>query len=246
MTEIERRLRAAMHAAVDDLAPPGGLLERVRARRRRRRARGAAVAVVAVGALAVPAVALGLHGRGAGAGGPGASPAAGPAATPVATPVARAEPGTVLDACASAIGENLGLGWRQHSVRAGPLWFIDLRQQSATYYGHSKVAIGGFAVAIQNNAKAWVTTAGASGTYFRFLFGPSDFKDGVDGHYTVADGEAGVTFVGCPPGLGSSFQAGYTLYGGYYLIAGSPRRVALDVRTPGSSTPRRITFQVGY
>lgn len=245
MSEIERRLRAAMHAAVDDLAPPGGLLERVRARRRRRRARGraiAAAAVVAAGALAVPPVALALHHRGAPAAGPGASSAAGPAATPVA----RAEPGTVLDACASAIDENLGLGWRQHSVRAGPLWFIDLRQQSATYYGHNRVAIGGFAVAVQNNAKAWVTTAGTSGTFFRFLFGPSDFKDGADGHYTVADGEAGVTFVGCPRGQGSSFQDGYTLYGGYYLIAGSPRRVALDVRTPGSGKPARITFQVGY
>jgi hypothetical protein len=245
MSEIERRLRAAMHAAVDDLAPPGGLLEQVRARRRRRRARTAAAAVVAVGALAVPPVALALHHRGAAAG-PGASSATGPGATPAAAPVARAEPGTVLDACASAIDENLGLGWRQHSVRVGPLWFIDLRQQSATYYGHNQVAIGGFAVAIQNNAKAWVTTAGTSGTYFRFLFGSSDFKDGADGHYTVADGEAGVTFVGCPSGQASTFQAGYTLYGGYYLIAGSPRRVALDVRASASGAPRRITFQVGY
>jgi hypothetical protein len=240
MSEIERRLRAAMHVAVDDLSPPAGLLEQVRARRRRRRAATAAAAVVAVGALAVPPVALALHGRGAPATGPGAPSVFAPA------PVARAAPGTILKACDSAIGENLGLDWRRQSVHVGPLWFIGLRQQSATYYGHSRVAIGGLAVAVQDNAKAWVTTAGAARSYFRFLFGPSDLKDGVDATYTVADGEAGVTFVGCPAADSWSFQSGYTLYGGYFLIAGSPRPVALDIWTSAKGKPTRITFQVGY
>jgi hypothetical protein len=240
MSEIERRLRAAMHAAVDDLTPPAGLLEQVRARRRRRRAATGAAALVAVGALAVPPVALAVHGRGAAAGGPGAPSVSAPA------PVARAAPGTVLDACASAIGENLGLDWRRQSVHVGPLWFIGLRQQSATYYGHSTVAIGGLAVAVQNNTKAWVTVAGAARGYFRFLFRQSDFTAGVNGHYTVADGEAGVTFVGCPAGQSWAVPAGITLYGGYYLIAGSPRQVALDIWTPAKRKPTRITFQVGY
>jgi hypothetical protein len=240
MSEIERRLRAAMHGAVDDLSPPAGLLEQVRARRRRRRAATAAAAVVAVGALAVPPVALTLHGRGGAAAGPGAPSVLAPA------PVARAAPGTVLDACANAIGENLGLDWRRESVHVGPLWFIDLRQQSATYYGHSPVAIGGLEVVVQNNAKAWVTVAGAARGYFRFLFRLSDFTAGVNGHYSVADGEAGVTFVGCPVADSWSFQSGYTLYGGYFLIAGSPRQVALDIWTPAKRTPTRITFEVGY
>jgi hypothetical protein len=238
MSEIERRLRAAMHAAVDGVTPPADLLQQVRLRRRRHRVRGAAVAMVTAGALAVPPVTLALHGRGGQAGGAG-TPSA-PASAP------RAAPGTVLDACGSAIGENLGLGWRQQSVRVGPLWLIDLRQQSATYYGRSPVAIGGLQVAVQNRAKAWVTVAGASRVYFRFLFGPSDFKAGVNGHYTVADGEAGVTFVGCPATQSWAFQPGYTLYGGYYLIAGSPRHVALDIWTTASRKPTRITFLVGY
>jgi len=238
MSEIERRLRAAMHAAVDGLPPPTDLLQQVRLRRRRHRARSAAVAVVAVGALAVPPVTLGLYGRGGPAGGVGTP------STPA--PAQRAAPGTVLDACGSAIDENLGLDWRQQSVRVGPLWFIDLRQQSATYYGHSRVAIGGLEVVVQDSAKAWVTVAGASRGNFRFLFGPSDFKAGVDGHYTVADGEAGVTFVGCPASHAWSFQRGYTLYGGDYLIAGSPRQVALDIWMTASRKPTRITFLVGY
>ncbi|HUA30596.1 MAG TPA: hypothetical protein VMC03_17060 [Streptosporangiaceae bacterium] len=240
MSEIERRLRAAMHAAVDDLTPPVGLLEQVGARRRRRRAASAAAAVVAAAVLAVPAVTLALHGRGAAGGGMGAPSAGLPA------PVARAAPGTVLEACDNAVGENLGLDWRRESVHVGPLWFIDLRQQSATYYGQSRVAIGGLAVAVQDNAKAWVTTTGAARSFFRFLFGPTDMKDGVDGRYTVANGEAGVTFVGCPAGQAWAFQAGYTVYGGYFLIAGSPRRVSLDVWMPAKRRPTRITFEVGY
>jgi hypothetical protein len=238
MSEIESRLRAAMHAAVDGLPPPTDLLQQVRLRRRRHRVRSSAVAVVAVGALAVSPVTLALHDHDGRAGG------AGTPSTPAPAP--RAAPGTVLDGCASAIDENLGLGWRQQSVRVGPLWFIDLRQQSATYYGRSPVAIGGLEVAVQDGAKAWVTAAGPSRGYFRFLFGPSDFKAGVDGHYTVADGEAGVTFVGCPADQAWSFQRGYTLYGGYYLIAGSPRQVALDIWTTASRKPTRITFLVGY
>jgi hypothetical protein len=238
MSEIERRLRAAMHAAVDGVTPPADLLRQVRLRRQRHRVRTVAVAVVAAGALAVPPVTLALHGRGAQAGGAGTRSAPAPAQ--------RAAPGTVLDACASAIYENLGLGWRQQSVHVGPIWLVDLRQQSATYYGRSPVAIGGLEVAVQDSAKAWVTAAGASQGYFRFLFGPSDFKAGVNGHYTMADGEAGVTFVGCPADQAWSFERGYTLYGGYYLIAGSPRHVALDIWTTASRKPTRITFLVGY
>ena len=237
MSEIERRLQAAMHAAVDGVPPPTNLLQQVRLRRRRHRIRSAAVAVAAVGALAVPPVTLALHGGG---------PAGGAGTPSTPAPAQRAAPGTVLDACGSAIDDNLGLGWRQQSVHVGPLWFIDLRQQSATYYGHSPVAIGGLEVAVHDRAKAWVTVAGASRDYFRFLFGPSDFKAGVDGHYTVADGEAGVTFVGCPGTPAWSFQPGYTLYGGYYLIVRSPRRVALDIWTTASRKPTRITFLVGY
>jgi hypothetical protein len=244
MSEIERRLRAAMHAAVDDIPAPAGLLERVRARRRRRRARAAA-AVAALAVLAVPAAALGLRGGAV----PGAAPGLAPAGSGrpgAARPGAvRAAPGTVLDGCSRQIGEDLGPDWRKQSVRAGPLWFIDLRQQRATSHGRSPAAVGGLAVAVQNDARAWVTAAGTSRSYFRFLFGPGDFRLGVDGDYTVADGEAGVTFVGCAAGQAPSFQSEYTLYGGYYLVAGTPRRVALDVWTPGSRRPTLITFMVG-
>lgn len=237
MSEIERRLRAAMHAAVDGLPPPTDLLQQVRSRRRRHRVRSAAVAVVAVGALAVPPVTLALHGRGGQAGG------AGTPSKPA--PAQRAAPGTVLDACASQTGSPLGRDWRQQSIRVGPFWFIGLREAYASRHGRSRVALGGMEVAVQNNERAWVTVAGAATRYFRFLFRQSDFTDGVDGHYTMADGEAGVTFTGCPPGQAYNEPAGYTAYGGYFLVVGPPRCVSFDIWTGPRGRPERMTFPVG-
>ena len=51
MSEIEQRLRAAMHAAVADEQPPANLLQRIRARRRRHRA-ATTIACMAVARLA--------------------------------------------------------------------------------------------------------------------------------------------------------------------------------------------------
>jgi len=237
MSEIERRLRAAMHAAVDGLPPPTDLLQQVRLRRRRHRVRSAAVAVVAAGALAVPPVTLALHGRGGQAGGAGtpSAPAAGQ----------QAARGTVLDACARQISSPLGRDWRQQSIRVGPFWFIGLRQANARRYGPSRVALGGMEVAVRNDERAWVTVAGPATRYFRFLFRQSDFTDGVNGHYTLADGEAGVTFIGCPPGQAYNEPAGYTIYGGYFLVAGPPRCVSFEIWTSPRGRTERMTFPVG-
>jgi hypothetical protein len=237
MSEIERRLRAAMHAAVDGLPPPSDLLQEVRLRRRRHRVRGAAVAVVAACALALPPVTLALRGQGGQAGG------AGTPSTPA--PAARAAPGTVLDACASQTGAPLGRDWSQQSVRAGPFWFIGLREANASRHGPGQVALGGMEVAVRDNERAWVTLAGAARGYFRFLFRSSDFTDGVDGHYTIRDGEAGVTFVGCPPDQTYNEPAGYTAYGGYFLVTGPPRCVSFDIWTSARHRPEPMTFPVG-
>ena len=243
MTEIERRLRAAMHAAVDDEQPPANLLESVRARRRRHRTRTAVagVAVVAAGALALPPATSALRGGTSAGNGPSSAPA----------PPPRAAPGTVLDACSNQVGEQLPLDWRTESVSAGPLWFVGLRQATATYYGHRQLAIEGLVVNVRDGATAWVKVAGPAAGHFRFLFRPGDFTDGVDGRYTLKDGENGVTFVGCSsgsprPGESLSYVPGYTQFGGRYLIDKFPRQVSLDIWTPASRQPTRITFQVGY
>ena len=242
MNEIEQWLQSAMHAAVDDEQPPANLLAAVRARYRRRRARTAVAgaAVVMAGALALPPAASALRGGT----GPGHRPAS-------AAQAPRAAPGMVLNACSKQISVQLPPGWQRQSVRAGSLWFVDLRKATATYYGHHKVAIGGLVVNVRDNSTAWVKVVGPAAGHFRFLFGPHDFTAGVDERYTLRDGENGVTFASCSPGSpwpGESFSyyPGYTQYGGYYLVDKIPRRVSLDVWTPASSQPTRITFLVGH
>jgi hypothetical protein len=242
MTEIERRLRAAMHAAVDDEQPPANLLGSVRTRHRRHRTRTAVagVAIVAAGAVALPPATSALRGP---------APSSRRASSPARPP--RAAPGTVLNSCGDQIAVNLPVGWRTTSVHVGPLWFVDLRQSTATYYGHSKVAIGGLVVNVLDAATAWVKVVGPAAGHFRFLFGPHDFAAGVGGRYALTAGENGVTFAGCSrgspwPGESFSYVPGYTQFGGRYLIDKIPRQVSLDVWTAASKPPTRITFLVGY
>jgi len=241
MTEFERRLRAAMHAAVVDEPPPANLLESVMARRRRRRTRTAVAgaALVAAGALALPPAGSAPHGNP-----PGSRPAVEPGPH-------RAAPGTVLDNCDSSVPVPLPLGWRTGSVAAGPLWFVGLRQATAAFDGHSTLGASDLIVIIRDGGTAWVSVVGAAAGHFRFLFGPSDFQYGGIGRpYALADGENGVTFAGCPPisaGSGNlSDVPGYTEFFGRYLIDKTPTPVSLDISTPASRRPTRITFMVGY
>ena len=233
MSEIEQRLRAAMHAAVADEQPPANLLQRIRARRRRHRAATAlaCIAVVAVGSLLMSPAGSALRG--------GLAPH-----RPLASvPAPRAAAGTVLESCSRQIGVPNGPDLSQ-SIRVGPLVLVGLRQavgiQPARGFG-----IGGLEVAIRDNAKARVSVAGAARLYFRFLFGQSDFVDGVDGRYTIKDGESGVTFAGCPADAADNSPPGYTVYGGYFLVSKPPRCVSLEVWTTGSDRPARVTFAAG-
>lgn len=234
MTEIELRLLVAMHAAVGHEQAPANLLESVKARRlyRRTRTAVAGVMIVAAGALALPPAASALR------------------PVPVSLGPQRAAPGTVLNGCTSNIGARLPTDWRAGSVPAGPLWFVGLRKATAAYEGHDKLAVGGLVVNVRDGVTAWVRVAGPAKGHFRFLFGQHDANAGPGGRYTLADGENGVTFAGCPRRPGSpgnlSTLPGYTQFTGYYLIDKLPRQVSLDVWIPGSSRPMRVTFLVGY
>lgn len=233
MSEIEQRLRAAMHAAVADEQPPANLLQRIRARRRRHRAATtiACMAVVAAGALVVSPAGSALRGGHA------------PGRPLASTPAPRAEPGTVLQSCSRQIEVLNGPDMSQ-SIRVGPLLLVGLRQAVGIQWVH-EFGIGGLEVAVRDNAKAWVTVAGPARLYFRFLFGRSDFVNGVNGRYTIKDGESGVTFAGCPADAAYNSPPGYTLYGGYFLVSMPPRCVSLEVWTTGSDRPARITFAAG-
>lgn len=136
-------------------------------------------------------------------------------------------------------------------LAAGPLWFVGLRQATAAFEGHSTLGVSDLIVIIRDGATAWVSVVGPAAGHFRFLFGPNDFQYGGIGRpYALADGENGVTFAGCPPisaGSGNlSDVPGYTEFFGRYLIDKIPTPVSLDISTPASRRPTRITFMVGY
>jgi len=235
-----RRLRAAMKDAVAGEHPPANLLSQVRARRRRHRARTALVsaAVVVIGVLVFPPATAQLRDA--------SPPGGGPAAARPPAPLPRAVPGTVLKPCNLQIGEQLPLDWRRESVPVGPVWFVDMKHATASYYHKHKLAIGGLLVQVRSGVTASVKVVGPASGHFRFLFAPSDFIKGVDDRYTLKDGENGVTFGGCPASGEASFVSGYTQFGGYFLIDKIPQRVTLEVQAVGAGRPVRVTLLVGY
>lgn len=235
-----RRLRAAMKDAVAGEHPPANLLSQVRARRRRHRARAALVsaAVVVIGVLVFPPAAAQLRDA--------SPPGGGPAAARPPAPLPRAAPGTVLKPCNLQISEQLPLDWRRESVQAGPVWFVNMKQATASFYPKHKLAIGGLLVQVRSGVTASVKVVGPASGHFRFLFGPGDSIKGVDSRYTLKDGENGVTFGDCPASGEASFVSGYTQFGGYFLIDKIPQRVTLEVQAVGGGRPVRVTLLVGY
>jgi hypothetical protein len=248
VSEIEQRLRAAMHAAVAQEQPPPDLLEMIRLRGRRHRARAAWVAAgLAVAAVAAVA-ALGLHAgplRAAPPPGGGAAASGRPGVSPASSPTPMPPPGyNVVDDCGMQIGNAVPADWQQQSVRAGPLWFVGLRHLSTSAVKGSTARIGGLTVVVRNGATAWVTLVGQEYDYFSFLFGPGDFAKGLDGQFAAADGESGVTFAGCPVSGSSTYLPGFTQYGGYFLVTVPRPCVTLEVWPVTGGSPTRVTFGV--
>jgi len=240
VNDFERRLADALHDAVDQANPPGGLVDLIRRRHRRYRTRvgiasvAATAAVVAISLpLAVPAISAGPAPVG-----PSAPGAANPAA-----PVAR--PGTVLQDCSDRIGltGQYAAGWQRQSIQAGPLWFMYVRKVSANNGGTSPLPYGNLPVNVKDSSVAWVRVIGAARHYFRFLYGPANTGSGS---YTLRDGEAGITFAACRPGhaLGA-FYPGYTQFWGGFVMSRVPACVSLGVWTTTASKPITVTFPVG-
>jgi hypothetical protein len=239
MTDFERRLRDAMAAAAEP--PPAGLMDGVRRRHRRHlwRVGAASLAAIAVAGIAVPVGAREVSG--------GPPPAAGrpAAASPTARPTARptAAPGTVLRDCQSSNGGTVSANWQESSVHAGPVWFIFMRPKHAGQRLTSgPVTASAMVIAITNGHMAVVTAAPATKGRYRFL---STFNN--DGRpYTMAEGEAGLTLVGCPAGpagtgIPNSYAPGLTMFWEGYItdIRGC---IPLEVRTSAVSRPIRVTI----
>ena len=218
MSDLERRLRAAMTAAAAAEPPPGGLMDGIRRRHRRYllRLRAAsatvAAAVLVGGSLAAHSALSGPAGPGpAAAGGKSGPPVVIPSASPTGVPAAV--PGTVLRDCQNSTGGTVSANWKSQSVHAGPVWFIFGRLADSHPGSHpgsrrrpdGKVSASAMAIAVSNGRMAVVTVAPQAAGEFRFLdgFNNSDV-------YTLREGEPGLTLVGCPKGRpGRDIPPGY-------------------------------------
>lgn len=233
MTDIESRLRAAMQTMLTEPRPTGTLAG-VRRRHRRHLARVAAActaALLAIAAGAQPA-ANALRSTAANTA-PGRSGHHRPA-PPKPASVPSAAPGTVLSGCSMANPGPALPDFQRGAVRAGPLYFtpgdaaVSRKARAGQVAGPPKLYVVVVVISGLSPGKTVaVTAAPAYRRYIRFLFGPNDsLNPGTT--YTMASGEAGVTFVACSRETGYTNQSVTDYYGGF-LISGN-RCVPVDVR----------------
>ncbi len=234
MDDLERWLRSAMRAVHQEPSP--SLLRAVWRRRRnhlRRVGACGAAAVVAV-AIAVPAVLYSTQ--------RGAADATGPV-TGYPTP-AGAAPGSELLRCPTysirgITGGELGAHWKSASIEAGPVWFV--YADSGAWGTSKRLADGtyrdvaGVVLAVRNGTTVEITTPPADRSRLRFLT-----RETSSGTYTLSDGVAGLTLVGCPSqpvghNIPEGYAAGLTLF---YLPVGYVTDLSgclpLQIATPPS------------
>jgi hypothetical protein len=206
MDDLERWLRSTMAAATQD--PPHNLLAGVWRRRRLhlRRVGAGSVAAVAAIAIAVPSV---LESTVSGHEGSSAANATAP----------RAAPGSELLKCGmytirGISGGELSSHWKSSSIQVGPVEFIGARdgawRSSQRLPGGKLRAVAGDILAVRNGTTAEITTSQPA----RFRFVTTQSRSG---RYTLHDGFAGVTLVGCPrypipPGMPEAYAAGLTIF----------------------------------
>ena len=228
MTDFEDRLRAAMESSVAAEYPPRDLVAKIRRRRRRHAARlGVTWAAVAVAAVVL---------------GPPAGSALMKGGTIRPAPTSSAattRPGHYYG-CSAQTNGSLSPDWRQEAEHAGPLWIINegiapdfsFRNPDGTLKAVPVI------VMLRGETTASITPTAASEPYIRFLPGFNDTNQ-----YTLRDGQASAIFAGCSAGS-SLFGAGYTEFYVGVVVAG-PRCITLDVRTPSSPQPVRVTLRFG-
>ncbi len=237
MTDFEERLRAAMESAVASEQPPGNLAERIRRRHRRHTARVAiaGIAVVVAAVVAIPPTGAALLGGG------GVTPrAAAPTPDAAARAATRPAPHGQYYGCDSQTFGDLGPQWRRGSTQAGPLWFINkgIAPDFSFYNPDGTLKEVPVIVMLRDNSTAWVEPSGAGKRYFRFLPGFNSTNQ-----YTLRDGTAGATFVGCSD-QNSMYGNGFTEFYIGVIVPG-PRCVTFDVWTPASKQPIPATLTFG-
>ena len=222
MTDLERRLRAAMESSVAAEHPPADLVARVRRRHRWHLARLGAIGVTAViaAAVAVP---------------PARSALLKSVTTRPATSAVLPR-GQVYGCDAQTYGA-LQSDWRRVAIQAGPVWIINRGIAPDFNFRNPDGTLNAvpLIVLVRDNMTVSVEPTERD---LRFL--PSV---GSAEKYTLNDGLPDATFTSCSA-PDSLFGDGLTEYYIGVVVAG-PRCVAIDVRTSAGQSPYRATLQFG-
>jgi hypothetical protein len=238
MSDLERRLRAAMIAASEQ--PPANLMQEIRRRHRRhvRRVSLACVAVAASIAITAPPVAHALR-----AGHPTGGRPVGPASTgPVSG--SSTPPAAPADGCQPFVGA-LAPNWRDSSIQAGPVWFaydrsrgyVHLGSSPGDHQGGGQLEVGVMIVEVDFGSRVVLTVDPRARSYFRFLNG---FTNG-SGPYQLSAGLTSLTLVSCPPGTPPGDNGRVSdYYLGFIIKMGSDALV--DVQTSASARPIPVIF----
>jgi hypothetical protein len=253
MSDLERRLRAAMLAAAEQ--PPAGLIQAIRRRHRRHVRRAGTACVAAVAAIAIVTVPVSRALRSGPA--PAGQPLAGPMTPSASSPPPVAAPGTGLRTCASNNNGTMNANWREQSVHAGPVWFLGARE-AGTWPASwpvtgRKMAPVEVLVAIRNGATVVLQAAPSAQRRLRFLpaFG-APLQGTTTKLFPLRVGSDGVTLVGCPalpappPGatIPESYLPGLTVFAVGYLTD-LRRCLPLEVRAASARHETPVTLAVG-
>ena len=239
MTDLERRLRAAMNAATEP--PPANLVQEVRRRHRRhvRRVGLACAAVVAALAIATPPVAHAVR--------TGTNPPSPNTPTPANSTRSTGSTGSTGSSCQPDVGA-LPANWRDSSVQAGPIWFAYARTQGyvhlsgspgaprGPHQGTGPLATGVMIVEVGYGSRVTLTVAPSARTYFRFLDGFTN-----SGPYSLGDGLDTLTLEGCPTGTPPGDNGRVSdYYLGFVVKIGSA--APADVATSASARSIQVFF----
>jgi hypothetical protein len=151
----------------------------------------------------------------------------------VVVPAFANEPDPYVRTCSTSQFGDLGQGWRERAVVAGPLAFVGARNGLAPSLFPHKVLI-----VVDPNRVVTVTVALRSRAHS--TLGYNGIHSGT-GRVPLARGTSSVRFEACGAVASRAAWNRGTQFGGYFLVAGA-RCVHIDVATAGKVLRRKLSF----
>jgi hypothetical protein len=159
----------------------------------------------------------------------------------VALPALAAEPEPYLRTCSTSQFGDLGRGWQERAVVAGPLAFVGMkngitsRRAPDKFGNHHKIL-----VVVEPNRVATVTVALRSRAHAALGYNEVTRYGGAA--VPLSDGTPSVRFEACGAVASRAVWNRGTQFGGVFLVNGPRRCVHVEVRTGGRLIRRALRF----